>query len=716
MKRMPRILFAALTAATFLASAAQAAVDPKTFDPRTLATPALGRIPAVKPERVQFANGAVVYLLEDHSLPTVRGIAYFPSSPTLVPAERAGLAGLTGQVMRNGGTAAHTGDWLDDRLAAIGASLSSNVGSTQASTGFRCLTENTAEVVGLWAELTRKPAFPDEKIELAKVALRQSIASRNDEMMSMLMRVAGQAITGKDSPWSRQPEYATVEPIAASDCRTLHAVVFAPERMVLAVYGDFKSADMKKLLAAQWGDWAKSGSPKPVLPPKPTRVEPKLFYAPKEDVTQSGVIVGQPGSLASDPDYAALQVLEQGLGGGFGSRMFSYIRTARGLAYATGANAGSCYDTPGVLLAYSLTKSESTMVALQLIRDQLKAVTEAPFSEQEMAIAKQGVQNGYVFNFADPSQSLFRAAYFESIGYPADFLQQYQKSLDAVTAQSVLEAAKRKITPSGQVAIIVGREKDFDAPLASAGLPVERIDITIPPPPSKMGKVTESAESRAKATAWLEGAAKVAGGSAAWKAVKTITMSADATISIQGQSLAIGMEQTQAFPDRQVMTQKLPFGEVKQGFDGKNGWMSAMGQLQDNPKAAEEAKEEYASSLWNLFSNPASVELVALDATETIDGVEYKAAKLLKSSKQDHVLLFSADGKLAGEAYQDKGNAQMGPARVVELRSDWKAVEGLQYPFSTRMLRDGKSFMEAKVTALKLNPAVTDAMFAKPAK
>jgi zinc protease len=716
MKRMPRILLAALAAATLVTSATRAAVDPKTFDPRSLPTPPLGRIPAVTPERVQFANGAVVYLLEDHALPTVRGIAYFPSSPTLVPSDRVGLAGLTGQVMRNGGSAAHSGDGIDDRLAAIGASLSTSVGGTQASTGFRCLSENTAEVVGLWAELTRRPAFPDDKIELAKVALRQSIASRNDEMMSMLMRVAGQAVYGKDSPWARQPEYATVEPIAASDCRTLHAAVFVPERMVLAVYGDFKSADMKKLLAATWGDWTRSTTAKPVLPPKPTSVKPHLYYAPKEDVTQSGVIVAQPGSLASDPDYAALQVLEQGLGGGFASRMFSYIRTARGLAYATGANAGSGFDTPGVMLAYSLTKSESTMVALQLVRDQLRAVTQGPLNAQEMATAKQATQNSYVFNFEDPSQSLFRAAYYESIGYPADFLQRYQKSLDAVTADDVLAAAKRKITPDAQVAILVGRVKDFDAPLASAGLPVDTIDIRIPPPPSKMGKVTVSADSRAKARGWLEAAVKAAGGAAAWQNIKSMTSAADVTLSLQGQSISMNMEQTQAFPYRQVVTQKLPFGEVKQGFDGKNGWVSAMGQLQDNPKAAEEAKQEYTSSIFNVFANPGTIDLVALDAPETIEGVEYRAAALQGSTKQDHVLLFSADGKLAGEAYQDKGNAQMGPARVVELRSDWRALEAVQYPYNVRLLRDGKPFMEAKVTAIKLNPAVTDDMFAKPAK
>lgn len=716
MARMTRILATAALAWAALAAPVGAAVDKSIFDPRKLPTPPIGRIPAVNPERMVLPNGAVVYLLEDRSLPTVYGIAYFPSSPALVPAERAGLASVVGDVIRDGGTARNTGDYLDDRLAAIGANLTSNVGATQASTGFRCLTENTAEVVALWADMTRVPAFPDDKIELSKVALRQSIASRNDEMMSMLMRTARHAVYGKDSPWARMPEYATVEPISAADCRTMHAQVFVPERMVIAIYGDFRSADMRKLLLAQWGDWKRSGTAKPVLPPTPESVEPKLVFAPKDDVTQSGVILAQPGSLASDPDYAALQVLEQGLGGGFSSRMFSYIRTARGLAYSTGANAGTGFESPGVFTAFSLTRSDSTLVALGLVRDQITAVTREPFSAQELETAKQAVVNGFVFNFEDPSQSLFRAAYYEAIGYPADFLQRYQKSLDEVTAEGVLAAAKRKITPGAQVAIVVGREKDFEGTLESTGLKVERMDISIPPPPSKLGKVTESAESRAKAKGWLDGAVKAAGGSAAWSGVKTASISIEATVSMQGQSLGLGIEELSAFPYRQVTTQKLPFGEVKSGFDGKVGWQSAMGQVQDNPKAADEAEKEWKNSLWHMFGEPASVELVALDKPENVDGVDYLAAAVKGSSRTDHVLLFTADGRFAGSAFMDEGNAQMGPARTVELRGDWKPVGAIQYPHSVKLYRDGKVFMDAKVTKVELNVAVTDAMFAKPTK
>jgi zinc protease len=351
-----------------LASAAALAADVSKYDPRKLPVPPIGRIPAVTPERFTLPNGVVVYLLENHELPVVKGTGYFVTSPALVPTDRAGLASLAGDVMRSGGTAAHPGDWLDDRLGAIGASLSSSLTGGLANTGFRCLTDNTAEVIGLWAEMTRIPAFPDAKIDLAKVGLRRQIASRNDEMLPMLFRTGSQAIYGKTSPWAMQPEYATIEPITHEDCAKLHTQVFVPERMIVAIYGDFRSADMKKLLIAKLGDWKKSGTPKPVLPPTPASVEPRIVFAQKDDVTQSGIVVAQPGSRVDDPDNAALDVLEQGLGGGFSSRMVQHIRTQRGLAYAAGARAGTDYQKPGVFMAYSLTRSDSTTFATRSAR------------------------------------------------------------------------------------------------------------------------------------------------------------------------------------------------------------------------------------------------------------------------------------------------------------------------------------------------------------
>ena len=146
------------------------AQDDAKFDPKTLTTPALRRMQVPKPERYVMPNGIVVFLLESHDLPVVRARALFKSSPLWVPGEKAGLGDLTGEVIRSGGSAAHSGDWLDDRMAAIGASISTSVSNDQASGSFRCLSDNAGEVLSLFAEVLRAPAFPEDKIELAKVA------------------------------------------------------------------------------------------------------------------------------------------------------------------------------------------------------------------------------------------------------------------------------------------------------------------------------------------------------------------------------------------------------------------------------------------------------------------------------------------------------------------------------------------------------------------
>jgi hypothetical protein len=356
------------------------------------------------------------------------------------------------------------------------------------------------------------------------------------------------------------------------------------------------------------------------------------------------------------------------------------------------------------------------MVALGLVREDVRAVTQAPLTDAEMQIAKQSVVNGFVFNFEDPSQTLFRSAYYEAVGYPPNFLQAYQKALDAVTAQSVLEAARRKITPDAQVVIIVGKEKDFAQPLSSAGMDVERVDITIPPPPSKLGEVSVTPASKQQGGDWLAGAAAAAGGSKAWAAVRAVTEASDATVSMMGQSISISGTQSWRFPDHKAESQKMPFGEISQGFDGTSGWMSAMGQLQDNPKAAEEVAKDWERSLWRLFGDPGSVELSALDTPEVVDGVSYRSAVLVGAKTQDLVVLFGNEGKLAGFAYHDEGGGQMPPGRVAELYSAWSAEGGLQYPHASRTLRDGKPFMESKVTSLQLNPTLADAIFKKPAK
>ncbi len=696
-----------------LAAASGARAEDSRFDPHHVVAPPLRPVRVVTPERFVLPDGAVVFLLEDHTLPVVSGTAYFPASPLLVPDDRVGLADVTGEVMRTGGSATHPGDALDDRLAAIGASLSSWLSDDLGYGGFRCLTDNTAEVVGLFAEVLRKPAFPDDKIELSKVGLRRGIASRNDEMLELLNRVADRAAHGAGSPWVRIPEYATIEPISRADCVRLHGQVFVPDRMVIAVFGDFRAAEMKRLLTRAFADWKRSGTPAPALPTAEVIPPARLLFAPKSDVTQTGIILTHLGSRADDPDYAALQVYENALGGGFSSRLVNHIRTQRGLAYAVGADAGIRYRRPGVFRAYALTRNDSAMTALELLREEVALSVREPFTDSEFAVARDAVQNNLVFEFEKPSAVLFRAAFYQVLGYPADFLARYQQGLGAVTSQSMSAAVRRKVHPEALSAVVVGKEGDFERPLAAAGLPVERVDISIPPPPSKLGAGAVTPEALARGRALLERAANAAGGVAAWAAVKGITTSRSLTVSVEGQQMRVADSTIWMLPDHHYELQRLPMGEIVQGCDGASGWAAAMGQVQDQPQLPEQVAKEYERSLFRLYGHPDAVAAQVLPEPQTIDGVRYDVALAKSERLRDWTLFFGPTGGLDRMEFGDQGPLG-GPARITVVFDDWQPLGALRFPRTQSMLVDGKAFMEAKLVHVELDPVVPDEVFRKP--
>jgi hypothetical protein len=407
-----------------------------------------------------------------------------------------------------------------------------------------------------------------------------------------------------------------------------------------------------------------------------------------------------------------MTVFEMALGGGFQSRLVNKIRTERGLAYSAGAAAGADYARPGVFMAYSLTRTDSALTALDLLRQETTKVTEAPFTDAELKVAKESVVNGLVFSFAEPSAILFRSAYFELTGYPLDFLERYQKALEGVDAATVLQAAKRKIHPDGFVAIVVGKEKELEKPLESMGLAVERADISIPPPASKVAAGEASPAALAKGQALLAKVASLTGGNAAWGAIKSVSVELEQSVSMQGQTFNLTAGQKWRLPDRFILVMKTPMGDVMQGCDGTGGWVSQMGQVQDDPSGLSKVKQEYERSLFQLFSNPASYKVQALEP-KTVGGVICEVALVKSETIKDWLLYFAPDGLLARMEYV--GDGPRGPAKLTEVFSDWKPAAAIRYPYNTRMLLDDEPFMETKVTAITFNAEMADDLFNKPA-
>jgi zinc protease len=447
-------------------------------------------LPPVKLPHVEtytLANGMRLYLLEDHELPLVSGLAMVRTGNLFDPPGKVGLASITGAVLRTGGTRTKTGDELDTELDNIAASVESSIGETSGEVTFSCLRENTGEVLAAFHDILTEPEFRQGKLDLSKMETRSGIARRNDDADAVADREFASSVYGKDTPYGWLVEYATVDRITRDDLLAFYQRYYFPANIMLAVYGDFDAAEMKAKLDALFHNWTYQQPPVPSFPPVKAKPNPGVFLAVKEDINQTVFFMGHLGGELRDRDDPALDVMADILGGGFSSRLFKRIRTALGYAYSIGAAWAADYDHPGLFEISGSTKSGNTTDAIAVARQEVERIRSSEVTGAELETARETAVNSFVFHFDTPSKTLARLLRYEYYGYPKDFIFRFQESLAAVTRADVLRVAKARVNPDELTIVAVGNPKEFGKPLSALGLPVHPIDLTIPPPRTAAG-------------------------------------------------------------------------------------------------------------------------------------------------------------------------------------------------------------------------------------
>jgi zinc protease len=436
--------------------------------------------------RYELDNGMVVFLLEDHELPLVSGTAMVHTGDRLEPADKVGLAGIMGNVMRSGGTITHPADELNRILEQRAASVETGVDTTVGSASFSALTDDLTDVFQLFAEVVRQPAFPQDKIDLSKTQISGAIARRNDSPDSIASREFQKLIYGADSPYARTVEYATLNKIKREDLVQFYQTYFQPNNMILGIVGDFDTRDMKALIERTFADWQADPAANAKELDLPEVAQAKaggVFLVDLPQLTQSYIQMGHLGGQLKDPDNAALWVLNEVMNG-FGGRLVNQVRSRQGLAYVVYAYWNPRFDYPGLFVGGGQTRSEATVPFIQSVLAEIERVRTTPITEAELTSAKDSVLNAFIFNFQTPGQVLSRLMRYEYYDYPSDFIFRYRREVEATTIDDVLQAAQDNLQPDKIVTLVVGNASSIQPSLntVAPGVTVTPIDVTIPPP------------------------------------------------------------------------------------------------------------------------------------------------------------------------------------------------------------------------------------------
>ncbi len=676
--------------------------------------PPLPDVDVPQPKRFELDNGMVVIMLEDHELPLIDVQALIGTGSQWEPADKIGLADLAGRVLRSGGTQKMASDALDDFLEDHAASIESTIGVVNGNLRMSSLRDDFPEMLRVFSDVLRLPAFEEDKIDVAKNETVSGLSRQNDDAGQIAGREFRELIYGSDSPYARQETYATIDNISRDDLVAWHAKYYHPNRVILGLVGDFDSKEALAEVKEVFGSWAKGPTIDHGEVAYNKNANPGVFFVEKNDVTQSNIRLGHLGIQRDNPDYYAVDMMNQVLGGSFAARLFTRVRSQKGLAYNVNGSVGSRWDHPGVFQLAMSTKTETTAAGIDALLEELDNMISEPPTDEEVAKAKSGVLNSFVFRADSASEILSQQLTYEYFGYPLDWQQRYREGIEAVTTAEVRDAAKKYLHRDRLTFLVVGPKEGTDRPLSDFG-EVQEVDITIPEP--EVETVAATAENQEKGRALIAKAVEGIGGAERLDALATYRSVMAMEASTPQGAMKVQAKAAIVLPDRMRWEMVMPFGAMVQVLNGEDSFSQSPRGTGPLPAAQRADLQKSLRRLVPILlkhRHDVGFEAVAA-GSDDVDGVAVEMVQVELEGEVNQLGIDPATGRILSLAYS--GTNFVGARGQLEQRfTDFREVGGLMLPHASVTTFNDEPMLSGTVESTVLDEDIADSEFAKPAE
>ena len=457
---MNRLLATACAALTLSLAAAPAAAQQLPKRPEQIAfKPLVFNAPKAADYRHVLSNGVVVYLAPSKELPLIDLGMTFKGGGYLEPSDKVGLASMTTELMRTGGTEGLAPAELDEKLDVLATNIVIGARDTTCTASIDCLSANVDESLTLLMDMLLRPRFDEGKMKISVDESMEGMKQRNDDADPILSREWNMALYGEDHFEGRQATEASIRAITRDDMKAFAARVFNAGNVIVSVSGDFEVKDMLAKLEKAFAAWP-SGE-RMADPPAPVaKLVPGVYHVEKE-IPQGKVYIGARSITRDDPDYFAALVMNEILGGGgFTSRIMKTVRSDEGLAYSAGSGLDAGVWYPGEFRAGFQSKSATVALAIKLIQNEFNRMRTTEVSAEELEVAKQSFIETFPRSFESKPSMLGIFVADEWTGRDPAYWQTYRDNVAKVTAADVKRVANRLLDFDKMAVFVVG---DWDA-------------------------------------------------------------------------------------------------------------------------------------------------------------------------------------------------------------------------------------------------------------
>ncbi len=429
------------------------------------------KVPAY--EKFTLKNGLIIYLMEQHEVPTISISAVIPAG-AIYDGDKNGLASFTADGL-NYGTKSYTKSQIEEQLDFLGASLSTFASKESAGISAKFAKADQDKVLPIIREVLLYPTFNKEEFEKEKERGLQQLERAKESPRNVMGNYWDKFIYGNHpyaNPASGKP--STVKNISTADLKAFYDQNYIPNGSAIAIVGDFNSKAMKDKISKLLGDWKKGNeNSMKVSAPEPLPNKARVLLVNKEDARETTMFIGGNGISRDNPDYVAIQVINTVLGGRFTSWLNDELRVNSGLTYGA-RSAFAPLKNAGTFYVSTFTATKTTEPTIDKTLEVLKKIKEKGIDDETLISAKNYVKGQFPPDYETSAQLAGLLTQMFWYGFDESFINNFQANVEGLTSEKGKEIIEKYFPANNLQFLFVGKASDIKSIVGKYGEVTEK--------------------------------------------------------------------------------------------------------------------------------------------------------------------------------------------------------------------------------------------------
>jgi zinc protease len=443
------------------------------------------------PKKIKLKNGLSVYFLQ-RDLPLFSAELLLPVGSAHDAPRLSGIASLTSSLLDKGTKKRSRGE-IQNQLDQWGASFSADSGKETTTISVSGLKKHQEKLLELLSETIRSPRFDTKDIQFEK-AYRISSLKQSVDSSRQLLRRAATRVAFRKTPLSKfnSGNLRSIERIQRDHIRAYHNQFYTPKGAHLILVSQTPFSEMRDAVEGYFEDWAPSK--------KAVKVDGKElrfpdYYesyqwkdhrarfasSPRRQITlvdapgksQAHLAWVRPSVPREDSRFYALNIANQSIGGGFGSRLMQRIRNELGLTYTIRSSIGFGKNYGFFQVSSHTKNSQVKKLILEVDNLMSSLASKSVLKEEEIQKSKGYLVGSFPLRLESPESLASVYLYGSFLGNPLSHVNAYSERIEKTDKKLVREVAREFFNPDRTKLVVVGDQDKVLRSLKQLG------DVTI---------------------------------------------------------------------------------------------------------------------------------------------------------------------------------------------------------------------------------------------